>query len=125
MESHNTNTDQALYKLFQQLPEEKLPEHMNAGIMQEIYQLHQKKQQRIQWLIWGSVSIACLGIIFFSIKVFQYLHIDFQALFQNLFSFQGISVHENALYFLIGGIALLLLLLDYRLRKTFLKQLND
>ena len=121
MESSNTYTDQSLYKLFQQLPEEKLPEQLNAGIMQEIYQLHRKKRRRIQWLIWGTVSIACLGMIFFSIKVFQYLHIDFKALFQNLFTFQGISVPENALYLLIGGIALFLLLLDYRLRKIFLK----
>ncbi|MFR3330844.1 MAG: hypothetical protein ACLTSL_11910 [Odoribacter splanchnicus] len=121
MESSNTYTDQSLYKLFQQLPEEKLPEHLNAGIMQEVYQLHQKKQQRIQWATWVAVSIACIGMIFFSIKVFQYLHIDFKALFQNLFTFQEISVSGNTLYFLIGGIALLLLLLDYRLRKTFLK----
>lgn len=120
MES-SSYTDKSLHKLFQQLPEEKLPEHLNADIMHKVHQLHQKKQQKMQWLTWGSVSITSLSMIFFSIKVFQYLHIDLKALFQNLFTFQGILVPENTLYLLIGGIALFLLLLDYQLRKTFLK----
>lgn len=117
------NSDQALRQLLEKLPEEQIPAHLNAGIMKHI---HKASESRRRWNLlfaWASVGGTSIAMIIIMISVFRHLSIDFTGILRDAFSsFPQISFSILSLYILVGVIALVLLYIDYRIRKQIFRK---
>ena len=115
-------TDKALKQLFKQLPEEQLPPGLNPGILQHIEKANETRRRRNVWGVWSAVSLASVDMILLLIGIFRYLSIDMLKIFKNIFSVPTESVgYAPTLAIIVGGATLLLLFIDNRIRKFFLR----
>lgn len=109
--------DKALYKIFSSPGEDFFPENFNERIMQNIYQA-QKKKERRNLLIVIFTSLLMLSLAFYTLV--HYLNFNFLETFSSIFKpLPRIQFPVSGIYLAIGAIVLLLLWLDYRLRKYF------
>ncbi len=115
-------TDKALKQLFKQLPEEQLPPGLNSGILQHIEKANETRRRRNVWGVWTAVSLASVAMIFLLIGIFRHLSIDMLKIFRDIFPVPTESAgHTLTLAIIVGGAALLLLFIDNRVRKFFLR----
>lgn len=122
MKPEFSHSDQSLRNLFMQIPDEKLPDDFNAELLTLIQRKQRMSQQKRWWLIWSSVSISSIGIVCMTIKVLQYLSIDLKPVFRTIFNIPEIPIQIWTPFFFSGSIALLLLFLDFRLRKIYFRK---
>lgn len=115
-------TDKAIKQLFKQLPDERIPAGLNAGILQHIQKADAIRRRRNLWAVWGIVSLVSVALIFLPIGIFHFLSIDLWKMFKDIFPAQAESAgHFPTLTVIVGAIAVLLLFIDNRLRKFFLR----
>ena len=114
MDTHKDNPD-ILEKLFNQLPEEELPASFRLNVMQQITSEAAKVQKRNE-----RVVIASLGMLGMAIALILY-YIGLPETAEIQIRWPQIDTGIFSFYFYIGILALLLLFLDYRLRKLFHK----
>lgn len=115
------HTDKALKQLFKQLPEEQVPPGLNNGILQHIQKANETRRRRNVWAVWCAVSLASAAMIFMPFVIFRYLFIDVSKMFRDIFSLHLENTGNfPTLAIFVGVAALLLLFIDYRLRKFFL-----
>ncbi len=113
--SNNNKQDDLLKQLFQQLPDEQLPDSFRMRLMQQVIAEEERRQKRIERYELAAIIIASLFMIAFAILTFIYMG-TFTWEWPK-FDFSGLGF-----YFYIGGIASFLLFADYKLRKLFLKK---
>lgn len=117
-----TYTDKALKQLFKQLPEEQLPRELDAGILLHIQKTEKASRRKNLWGIWCAVSLASIAVIFLPIGIFRYLSIDALKMFKDIFPpLSETAGHFPSLAVIVGAAAILLLFIDNRLRKFFLR----
>lgn len=121
MEDQQFN-DKAIKQLFKQLPEDRIPEELNSGIFQHIQKADEIRRRRNLWAVWSIVSLVSVALIFLPIGIFHFLSIDLWKMFGDIFPAQAESAgHFPTLTVIVGAIAVLLLFIDNRLRKFFLR----
>lgn len=120
MDTHKDNLD-ILEKLFAQLPEEELPTSFRMNVMRQIAHEAAKAQKQSERFGLAAVIIASLAMLGITAYLIHYyiglpemggLQIRWSKIDSTIFSF----------YSYIGLLALLLLWLDYRMRKVFHKE---
>ena len=119
MDTHKDNPD-ILEKLFNQLPEEELPASFRLKVMQQITSEAAKVQKRNERFGLAAVVIASLGMLGMAIALILY-YIGLPETAEIQIRWPQIDTGIFSFYFYIGILALLLLFLDYRLRKLFHK----
>ncbi|WP_075559013.1 hypothetical protein [Parabacteroides timonensis] len=119
MDTHKDNPD-ILEKLFSQLPEEELPASFRLNVMQQITSEAAKVQKRNERFGLAAVVIASLGMLGMAIALILY-YIGLPETAEIQIRWPQIDTGIFSFYFYIGILALLLLFLDYRLRKLFHK----
>ena len=119
MDTHKDNPD-ILEKLFNQLPEEELPASFRLNVMQQITSEAAKVQKRNARFGLAAVVIASLGMLGMAIALILY-YIGLPETAEIQIRWPQIDTGIFSFYFYIGILALLLLFLDYRLRKLFHK----
>ncbi|WP_288208069.1 hypothetical protein [uncultured Parabacteroides sp.] len=119
MDTHKDNPD-ILEKLFNQLPEEELPASFRLNVMQQITSEAAKVQKRNERFGLAAVVIASLGMLGMAIALILY-YIGLPETAEIQIRWPQIDTGIFSFYFYIGILALLLLFLDYRLRKLFHK----
>lgn len=104
-----------LENLFKQLPEEELPASFRANVMRQIMQeaVKVKKKNERYGLI--AAIIASLAMLALAALSFIYMGIP-------KLSIPKIDVTAFSFYLYIGGLTLILLFADYKLRKLFHKE---
>ena len=101
-----------LDQLFVQLPEERLPMGFRAALMREVMRQAAIKRKRNDRLSWLALIMASIALIALAVACLAYL--DFS--WSRFGLFKGESY---PFYCSIGGLALLLLLADYKLRQLY------
>ena len=99
-------------QLFAQLPEERLPMDFRATLMQKVMRqaaIKRKRNERLSWLALIMASIALIALAVASLAYLDFSWTPFEL-------FKGESY---PFYCLIGVLALLLLMLDYKLRQLY------
>ena len=119
MDTHKDNPD-ILEKLFNQLPEEELPASFRLNVIQQITSEAAKVQKRNERFGLAAVVIASLGMLGMAIALILY-YIGLPETAEIQIRWPQIDTGIFSFYFYIGILALLLLFLDYRLRKLFHK----
>lgn len=114
-------SDKALRNLLKEIPEEKLSAGFRTELMGHIFHENGIRKRRNLWAIWSCGTITCFSIITSTILIFRYLSIDFGTIFNKIFILPEIRLQDWGAYVFIGILALLLLVIDFRLRKIFLK----
>lgn len=116
------NSDQALRQLLEKLPEEQIPAHLNIGIMEHIHKASESRHRRNLLFTWGAVAGTSIAMLLMMIGVFRYLSIDIVGIFRSTFSYlPQTSFSILSLYIMLGTIALVLLYIDYKIRKRFFR----
>ena len=119
MDKHKDHPD-IPEKLFNQLPEEELPASFRLNVMQQITSEAAKVQKRNERFGLAAVVIASLGMLGMAIALILY-YIGLPETAEIQIRWPQIDTGIFSFYFYIGILALLLLFLDYRLRKLFHK----
>lgn len=105
----------AFQKLFAQLPEERLPQGFRSALLQEVRRRAEVKRQRAERLSWLFLLLASFALITLAVWVLTYLGLPSWSL--------PTLDWENCRFTLwIGAMALLLLVVDYKLRQYYFKR---
>ena len=99
-------------QLFTQLPEERLPMDFRATLMQKVMRqaaIRRKHNERLSWLALIMASIALIALAVASLAYLDFSWTHFELFKGECYPF----------YCLIGVLALLLLMLDYKLRQLY------
>lgn len=119
MDEHKKNPD-ILENLFRQLPEEELPASFRLNVMQQITRETVKARKRNEWFGLAAVIAASLGML--GIAVVSILHyMDMTEITYPKIAWPAFNLPIFSFYFYIGMLTLLLLFLDYKLRKALRK----
>ena len=119
MDSNQKQPD-ILENLFRQMPEEELPASFRLNVMQQIAQETVKVKKRNEWFGLAAVIAASLGMLGMAVAFLFYM--DFpQIIWPNKIEWPQIDLPIFSFYFYIGILTLILLFLDYKLRKVFHK----
>lgn len=120
MDDHKKNPD-ILEVLFKQMPEEELPASFRQDIMQQIALETAKANKRSERFGLMAVIVASLGLLGIAAATL-YFYIGLPEKIELPIAFPKQNGILFSFYSHIGILALLLLLLDYKLRKVFLKR---
>lgn len=116
METNREQTDK-WSDLFNQLPEEKLPDCFQLNVMQQIRKEAARRKKCHTQMEWIGVAIASLGII--GLAIIALLYTGYTPIFFPQIKVGWISSNGIDFYLYIGLLSLLLLWADYRLRRAF------
>ena len=104
-----------LENLFRQMQEEELPVSFRVNVMQQIAHETDRSRKRNEWLGLTAIITASLGILAMAIAfIFYYIRLP-------EITWPEIDLSVFSFYFYIGILTLILLFLDYKLRKAFHK----
>lgn len=103
--------------LFKQLPEEALPASFHLNVMQEIRKEAVRRKKRKARMEWIGMAAAAMGIIGIASAALAYIG-PLQIAFPRI-NISGMISSGLCFYLYIGLLSLLLLVADYRLRRTF------
>ena len=119
MDDNKKNTD-ILESLFKQMPEEELPVSFRPNVMQLIALETVRIKKRNERLGLIAVIVASLGIVGMAIaSIFYYMELS--EITWPQITWPKIDFPTFSFYFYIGILTLILLFLDYKLRKVFHK----
>lgn len=119
MDDNKKSTD-ILESLFRQMPEEELPVSFRLNVMQQITRETVRIKKRNEWLGLAAVIAASLGILGMAIaSIFYYMGLP--EITWPQITWPKIDFSAFCFYFHIGILTLILLFLDYKLRKAFHK----
>ena len=104
--------DDILKTLIQQLPEEPLPENFNDRLMKKLSDEKIQRTKRNERITIVAITIVSMVMIAMAAFIFKYLDIELE--YPN---FEMVPF-----YAFIGTLALLLLIMDYKLRRIFMKE---
>lgn len=113
MKTDNDNKD-ILKDLFSTMQEEQLPASFRMHVMEQVMLEAAKKRKRNERLSLLAVIVGSLGIIAFAVLAFIYMGLP-------KISMPKFNLSTVHFYMFIGTLSLLLLYLDYRLRRLFHK----
>lgn len=99
-------------QLFGQLPEERLPMDFRATLMQKVMRQAAVKRKRSERLGWLALILASIALIALAVASLAYL--DFTWPHFELFKGDSYPFYGS-----IGVLALLLLVVDYKLRQLY------
>ena len=99
-------------QLFAQLPEERLPMDFRATLMQKVMRQAAIKRKRNERLSWLALIMASIALIALAVACLAYLDFSWSR-------FELFKGESYPFYCSIGGLALLLLLADYKLRQFY------
>lgn len=102
----------ALEQLFMQLPEERLPIDFRATLMQKVMRQAAVKRKRNECLSWLALIMASIALIALAVASLAYLDFSWP-------HFELFKGESYPFYCSIGVLALLLLVVDYKLRQHY------
>lgn len=116
-----TNNPDRLGELFSQLPEEELPASFRLDVMQQVAREAAKAQRRSER--WGLAAVITASLVLLGMTAYLiHYYIGFPEDTGRNIQWPKIDSGLFSFYSYIGLLALLLLWLDYRLRKVFRKR---
>ena len=118
MDSNKKNPD-ILENLFRQMPEEELPASFRLNVMRQIAKETVKVKKRNEWFGLSAVIVASLGMLGMAVAFLFYM--DLPQMSWPKMEWAKIDLPIFSFYFYIGILTLILLFLDYKLRKVFHK----
>lgn len=113
MDSNKKKPD-ILENIFRQMPEEELPVSFRLNLMQQITKEAAKVRKRNEWF--GLAAVIAASLLMLAIAAVSFFYMELPKI-----SWPKINLSAFSFYFYIGILSLLLLFVDYKLRKAFRK----
>lgn len=120
MNDNKKNSD-ILENLFRQMPEEEPSASFRLKVMQQIAKESVKVNKRNEWF--GLTAVIAASLLMLAMAVASYFYIELPEQPWSQITWPKISLDLSAFsfYSYIGILSLVLLLVDYKLRKAFRK----
>lgn len=114
MDMNKKKNPDILEGLFRQMPEEELPASFRLNVMQQIAREAIRVRKRNERL--GLAAVIAASLLMLAMAVISFFYMEVPRI-----SWPKIDMTAFSFYFYIGTLTLLLLFLDYKLRKVFHK----
>ena len=103
-----------LEDLFKRLPEEELPASFRMNIMQQVMKEAVKAKKRSER--YSLIAVILASFVMLALAVLSFIYMEIPPL-----TLPKLDLSAFAFYLYIGGLTLILLFADYKLRKLFHK----